>query len=90
MARYALENMQYPEATDALRKALGKTKGQQKLGVITSLGVKRDAKSTKAIAKSLKDKNADVSGTVPARWAASAPRNQTRFSQRLRNPHPRK
>ncbi|MBM3290868.1 MAG: hypothetical protein FJY92_12020, partial [Candidatus Hydrogenedentes bacterium] len=67
MARYALEPMQDPESADALRKALGKTKGQQKLGVITSLGVKRDSKSTKAIAKSLKDKDADV-----ARAAAGA------------------
>ncbi|MCC6794831.1 MAG: HEAT repeat domain-containing protein [Candidatus Hydrogenedentes bacterium] len=67
MARYALENMQYPAATDALRKGLGKTKGHQKLGVITSLGEKRDVKSTKAIAKSLKDKDVDV-----ARAAAGA------------------
>jgi HEAT repeat protein len=67
MARYALEPMPYPEATDALRTALGKTKGQQKLGVITSLGVKRDEKSVKAIAKALKDEDADV-----ARAAAGA------------------
>lgn len=67
MARYALEPMPYPEATDALRNALGKTKGQQKLGVITALGVKRDEKSIKAIAKSLKDKDPGV-----ARAAAGA------------------
>ncbi|NUM56774.1 MAG: HEAT repeat domain-containing protein, partial [Candidatus Hydrogenedentes bacterium] len=64
MARYALEPMPYPEATDALRKALGKTKGQQKLGVITTLGAKRDAKSTKAIAKALRDKDATVASAA--------------------------
>ena len=74
MARYALENMQYPAATDALRKAVGKTKGPQKLGVITSLGVKRDAKSTRAIAKSLKDKDADVARAAARRATRSGAR----------------
>lgn len=67
MARYALEPMSNPESADALRKALGRTRGPQKTGVITSLGVKRDAKSVKAIAKALSDKDADV-----ARAAAGA------------------
>jgi len=79
MARYALEPMPYPASTDALRKALGRAKGLQKTGIITSLGVKRDAKATKAIAKALKDKDADVAraaagalgriGTTPATLA---------------------
>lgn len=67
MARYALEPMSYPEATEALRKAVAKTNGLQKVGVISALGVKRDAKAVKIIAKELKNDNADI-----ARAAAGA------------------
>jgi HEAT repeat protein len=42
MARYALERIQAPEAAQALRDALSKTNGAQKVGVIGSLGVRKD------------------------------------------------
>jgi HEAT repeat protein len=42
-ARSALEGINDPTATAALRQALGTVKGRQRAGVINSLGVKRDA-----------------------------------------------
>jgi HEAT repeat protein len=42
MARYALERINAPEAGAALREALGTVNGNQKLGVIGSLGSRRD------------------------------------------------
>ena len=42
MARYALERINAPEAGAALRDALGTVNGNQKIGVISSLGSRRD------------------------------------------------
>ena len=60
MARYALETIPDPSVDDALRDALGKVKGRPLLGVIGSLGVRRDAKAVDALAKLLADADADV------------------------------
>ena len=49
MARYALERMPCDEAVAAMRDALDKTEGRTKIGVINSLGVRRDAKSCAAL-----------------------------------------
>jgi len=54
MARYALENIRDPSVDDALREALDKVQGQPRLGVIGSLGVRRDAKAVDALAELLK------------------------------------
>jgi len=45
MSRYALQGLPFPSVDEALRDALGKTTGMQKAGVISSLGVRKDAKS---------------------------------------------
>ena len=42
MARYALEAIPDPSVDDALREALDKVQGRQRLGVIGSLGARRD------------------------------------------------
>ncbi len=65
MARYALETIRDPSVDDALRDALGKVQGQPRLGVIGSLGVRRDAKAVDALAGLLK-------GTDAAQAAARA------------------
>ena len=54
MARYALEPIRDPSVDDALRDALGKVQGQPRLGVIGSLGARRDAKAVDALAGLLK------------------------------------
>lgn len=43
MARFALERIPAPEAAAALREALAKTSGNMKVGIISSLGGRRDS-----------------------------------------------
>ncbi len=51
MARFALERMPAPEAGSALRDALTAVQGPLLVGVIGSLGARRDAASVPALAK---------------------------------------
>ncbi len=53
MARYALERMEYPEAGKALRDALTRAKGRPLVGIVNSLGERRDTQATAALAKLL-------------------------------------
>ena len=55
MAQYALEPIPDPSVDAAFREALGTLKGQSLVGVIGSLGVRKDAKAVKPLAKLLKD-----------------------------------
>ncbi len=54
MARYALERINAPEAGAALRDALGTVSGSQKIGVISSLGSRRDAAALAPLGKLLR------------------------------------
>jgi HEAT repeat protein len=67
MARFALEQIPAPEAADALRDALSKVSGNLKIGVISSLGGRRDASSITALGGLLHD-----SDSATARAAALA------------------
>jgi HEAT repeat protein len=60
MARYALEPMPYPAVDEALRDALGKLKGRPLVGVIGSIGVRRDVKAVDLLIPMLKDSNPDI------------------------------
>ena len=60
MARYALEPIPDPAVDEALRVALGKLIGRPLVGVIISLGVRRDAKAVPALGKMLRESNADA------------------------------
>lgn len=53
MARYALEPIKDPAVDVAFRDALGTLKGKPLIGVIGSVGVRRDAKAVKLLAKIL-------------------------------------
>jgi HEAT repeat protein len=53
MARFALERIAAPEAVDALRRALDTVAGDLRIGMISSLGSRRDAASLPALAKLL-------------------------------------
>jgi HEAT repeat protein len=66
-ARYALEPNPAPAVDEALRNALGKLKGKPLVGVIGSIGVRRDTKAVGALAKLLGD-----SDPVVVRAAARA------------------
>jgi len=67
MARYALERNPSPEALQALRDALPKLGAPQKIGIISSLGSRRDGQSVDALGKLLTD-----SDPLVARAAATA------------------
>ena len=88
MARYALERIPAPEAAAAMRDALPKLSGTLKVGVIGSLGVRRDAASVAALAgllgdadKSIASEAAHALGTIGnleagktlGEWAKKAP-----------------
>jgi len=57
IARYALEPIPSPKVDQVLRDALGKVKGTPLVGVIGSIGVRRDAKAVDSLAKFLKNDN---------------------------------
>jgi HEAT repeat protein len=54
-ARNALERIPGPEADKALREAINKARGTTRLGIIYSLGVRRDARSASVLSKILTD-----------------------------------
>jgi HEAT repeat protein len=60
MARYGLEPIPDPAVDAALRDALGKLKGRHLVGVIGSVGVRRDPGAVVALSKHLGDSDADV------------------------------
>ncbi|MBL8295356.1 MAG: HEAT repeat domain-containing protein, partial [Bryobacterales bacterium] len=66
-ARYGLEPIADPSADQALRSALTKLKGNLLIGVINSIGKRRDAKAGPALARMMYDADVEV-----ARAAASA------------------
>lgn len=64
MARYALERIPGEAAVEALRAALGKTSGLNKIGMINSLGVRGDAKSVGRLGKLLKNKDPQIAAAA--------------------------
>ena len=67
IARYALEYMPYPEVDKALRDALGKTRGQVKVGIINSLAMRNNEQNVNTLLQLLEDSDAKVAGSVA--WA---------------------
>jgi HEAT repeat protein len=60
MARYGLEPIPDASVDEAFRDALGKLKGRPLVGVIGSIGVRRDAKAVAALAKLQHNSDRDV------------------------------
>jgi HEAT repeat protein len=60
LARYALEPIPDPAVDAALREALGRLKGRPLVGVIGSLGVRRDAQAVEPLSRLLNDPDSDV------------------------------
>jgi HEAT repeat protein len=63
-ARIPLEAIPGPAPDDALRDALNKLEGRLLTGVINSLGVRRDSKSTDPLAQKLDDPDKDVAAAA--------------------------
>jgi HEAT repeat protein len=60
MARYGLETIPSPSVDKALRDAAGKVQGRLLVGVIGSIGVRRDPKAVELLAKLLNDSDNDI------------------------------
>jgi HEAT repeat protein len=78
-ARIALEAIPDPAADAALREAIGRLQGRLLVGVINSLGLRRDAQAVPALIPKLKDADAEVAsaaavalGRIGAEAAATA------------------
>jgi len=65
-ARIALEAIPDPAADDALRQAMGKVQGRLLVGVINSIGVRRDAKAVGGLVRRLKDADEGVASAAAA------------------------
>lgn len=65
-ARSALEHIPGSKAAKALRKSLPKLRGLEKIGVINSLGMRRDADSISALASLLEDPDTQIAGAAAA------------------------
>ncbi len=63
-ARIALEAIPDPAADAALRRAMGKLKGNLLVGVINSIGVRRDEKAVSGLVKKLKAKDPEVASAA--------------------------
>lgn len=63
-ARFALEGIAAPEAAAALRDALGKTSGLLQVGIVDSLGWKRDTAAVGALKPLLAAPEADLAGAA--------------------------
>ena len=64
IARYALEPMPYLEVGQALRNALGRAEGTAKIGVIHSLGVRKDKEAVDLLIPLLKDTDVQIAAAA--------------------------
>ena len=66
MARYALERIPGEAVNEALRDALGKTEGLSKIGIINTLGMRRDRKAVASLAGLMNSKDGQVASAAVA------------------------
>lgn len=81
LARQALERIPGPEAAAALTSAIGKTSGKLKIGVIGSLGARREASAVPTLAGLLKDSDAAVCRSATLALAAIGGADASRVLQ---------
>jgi HEAT repeat protein len=82
MARYALEPIRDPAVDEALRDALGRLKGRPLVGVIGSIGVRRDARAVRPLARMLQEPDAEVAQAAARALGSIANQRATRALQR--------
>ena len=77
-ARTALEVIPDPAAGDALREAMGQAQGRLLVGIMNSIGVRRDAKAVPGLTAHLKDADAEVASGAAAALETSRERIRPR------------
>jgi HEAT repeat protein len=82
MARYGLEPIPDPAVDEALRDALGKLKGRPLVGVIGSIGVRRDVKAVRPLAKMLRSPDTQVAQAAARALGKIGDQPATRALQR--------
>ena len=82
MARYGLEPNPDPTVDEALREALGKLKGLHLVGVIGSIGVRRDRRAVPALSGMLTDPDAQVAQAAARALGSIGGRRAVRALQR--------
>ena len=65
-ARFGMEPNPDPSVDDAFRAALPKLKGKLQVGVIHSIGFRKDAKALNAVSKLISDSDPEVAGAAAA------------------------
>lgn len=65
-ARFGMEPNPDPSVDEAFRAALPKLTGRLKIGVITSIGVRKDAKALDALTRLIDDPDAQIGGAAAA------------------------
>ena len=65
-ARFGMEPNPDPSVDDAFRAALPKLKGRLQMGVIHSIGFRKDAKAVSALSQLIRDKDPEVAGAAAA------------------------
>jgi hypothetical protein len=65
-ARFGLEPNPDPSVDEALRGTLPKLNGRMQIGVITTIGVRKDAKALDMLTKLMDDSDAEVAGAAAA------------------------
>lgn len=76
MARFALERIEAPEAVEALRRALDTVSGDLRIGMVSSLGARRDAASVPALAKLLGGEEKLAAAAAEALGMIAAPESE--------------
>lgn len=71
-ARFGLESNPAADVDEAFRKALGELNGQRLIGVINSIGVRRDTRAVEALIEATKDENQEVAAAAIAALGAIA------------------
>jgi HEAT repeat protein len=74
MARYALARIPGPAVDEALRNSLDKATGNIKIGIVNSLGQRRDAKSVPVLAALISPSNPEITEAAAAALAGIADR----------------
>ena len=85
MARYALERIPGPAADEALRQALGKVQGKLLVGIIHSVGNRREPKAVGDLAKLLGNQDPAVAAAAASALGKIGPAAANELSQALAN-----